>query len=370
MQRFQGRRQSAPPQRGGNPYIRPIILAGIVLLVLAGAFFLQYRLFPDGRLLGIKMQGKHPVGPLMGGSAMRINEIMSANASALSDADGATPDWIEVTNAGPSPVDLKDYTLAKSADSQARFTFPEHVLQSGECVVVFADSRLRNAAGDEYHAPFRLSAAGDTLLLFNAVGTAIDTVSIPPLAQDVAYRRLDGNAWEQTREYTPGLPNTAENHRSLREVLVESPLRITELMASNAEHAPDELGQFHDYIEIYNASTEAISLKGYRLSDTREMAGKWHFPDVQIGPGEYRIVYASGLDRQDADGGLHTSFRLSSAGESVVLANADGQLLDAVDFPSLNANQVYSRQADGSWTVELPPTPGAANRIEASGGEE
>ena len=297
----------------------------------------------------------------MSGSSLRVNEVMTANKTALLDESGETPDWIEIINTGGAPLNLEDYTLAKESNANAQFAFPALRLDAGESVLVFADSRLRNAPGGELHAPFRLSSGGDTLLLFNPAGTAIDSVNIPALGQDEVYCRGANGAWERSGEYTPGLANTRANYESLLAVRLESPVRVTEVCASNTGLAPDENGLYHDYIELYNASSEAVSLKGWRLSDERGNTAKWQFPAVELGAGQYMLVYASGLDGQDADGRLHTSYKLSSAGESVVLANAKGQLLDAVDFPALDANQAWSRRADGSWTADLAPTPGGAN---------
>ena len=83
------------------------------------------------------------------------------------------------------------------------------------------------------------------------------------------------------------------------------------------------------------------------------------FPDVTLGPGEFLIVYASGLDVQEGSE-LHANFKLSAEGEQVVLADSAGRLIEIVSFDNLKADQAYSKQPEtGVWTTGLSPTPGS-----------
>jgi hypothetical protein len=75
--------------------------------------------------------------------------------------------------------------------------------------------------------------------------------------------------------------------------------------------------------------------------------------------GEYRVVYASGLNRSDANY-PHAGFGLSSEGEAVVLADNTGRVVDRVEFGLLSENTAWKKNADGSWSSGQP-TPGAAN---------
>ena len=93
------------------------------------------------------------------------------------------------------------------------FVFPQRTLAPGECVLVFADSTYADGA-DGYHAPFSLKAAGDTLMLFNPAGVAVEAINIPALAQNTVYRRVDGG-WEVSAQYTPGMENTEESYQAM-----------------------------------------------------------------------------------------------------------------------------------------------------------
>ena len=347
---------------GGGGWKRDVLtlaVGGLIVAVLA--LMLQMR-WPEGFPLSKEGAARveNMVTEIYYGGPLRINEIMTANRRTLAGEDGNTPDWIEVANVGNSTVNLAGYTLAKRDNGSGTFKFPEIELEPGECVLVLADSRLRAEAGKPLHAPFRLSSAGDTLMLFSPARMAIDTVNIPALGSDCSYARTDDAAWEISTSPTPGLPNDPQNARALTEISGDSPVILSEIVASNDSALAAEDGMYYDYIELYNRSSEAVNLSGWYLSDDALQLRKWSFPEVTIAPGEYLVVHASGLNRRDDPGHLHTSFSLSSEGEQVCLTNAQGQLMDRTEYELLKSDVAWALGADGSWTTATP-TPGRAN---------
>ncbi len=76
---------------------------------------------------------------------------------------------------------------------------------------------------------------------------------------------------------------------------------INEFMSSNLNTIADEDGDFPDWIELYNASPDNISLGGYSLSDNPDRPQKWVFPDIDLAPGQFLLVFASGKDRKRSD---------------------------------------------------------------------
>ena len=340
-----------------------IIIAIIGIAVIAAAFVWQ-AFNTDGFRLVTKDSGETPVvTEIHAADAVRLNEVMSANDSAWYTESGETADWVEVINTSNDTIDIGGYVIAQTADDTNRFVFPSTVLAPGETAVVFCDRLNHNTAGYEYHAPFAISRNGDTLMLFNPTGTAVDSVNIPGLANNTVYSRVDSLTWEITSEYTPGMANTSENHASITDVTVESPVQVTEIMARNATYDNDGSGMYYDYIEIYNSSSGEIDISGYHLSDDRNDVMKWTFPKgTVIGAGQYILVYASGEDRE----GLYAGFGLSSEGEAVVLSNDKGQLIQIVEFGLSASDQAWSLDQDGTFKNTLPPTPGMANTIESA----
>lgn len=334
-------------------------IACVLALLLQGAWpngfpLVEHQASDTGVVLEMVSEIYSP-GPV------RLNEIVTSNRRTLVLDNEASPDWIEVANISATPVNIGGYTLSKAADDARVFTFPEITLDAGECILVYADSRLRETAGEDLHAPYRLSSAGDTLMLFNAGGTAIDTVNIPALEGDQAYARRDTSLWETYSPATPGAENSDAGYQSLQTPMANSPVVLSELMTTNANTYPDENSQYSDYIELHNVSGETVELTGWYLSDDVENPRKWKFPELQLGAGEYLVVHASKLDRKDDPAHLHTNFALSSEGEEVLLVNPQGRIADRVKVDLLKADKAWSIGSDGNWGGSAAPTPGKAN---------
>ncbi len=355
-----------PPakRRGGKGDLIVLSIFGLIAIIVA---FIYQSTHPEGFTLSNDdtQSENDTVTEIHAITDIRLNEIMSANDSALYTEDGESADWVEILNTGTLPADLSGITLAKNEKSTDRFIFPSMTLEPGECVIVFCDSKNRNTVDYELHAPFSISRAGDTLMLFSARGTAVDSVNVPDLQNNESYMRVDDATWSVTSEYTPGLLNTSENYKSLAVVMVESPVEITEIMAKNASYAAPN-GGLYDYIELHNASDSAVDISGWHVSDARSDVMKYAIPDGTSIPADgYLLIWCTGADSAAGDF-LAASFKLSTEGESVVLSNEKGQLVDAIDYPLLKADEAYAKQSDGSFTTSTAPTPGMANTQESA----
>ena len=248
--------------------------------------------------------------------------------------------------------------MRESEPSRA-FAFPGGTLAAGGRVVVLADGS--NGASDgAYHAPFRLSSAGETILLLDAAGNTLDRLEIPALGENQVYCRDDSGAWQRSAAPTPGEPNRVESASEIAKTttVMSGALEITEVMTRNVTYCPDAQGRAHDWVELHNASNAPVSLSGWSLSDDAQKRGKWTFPDATIPAGGYLIVYCSGTSGDASE--LHASFRLSGEGTQVILTCADGQTASMADVPALEKDQSWSKQG-GGWTKALSPTPGQSN---------
>ena len=350
-------RPAAAPRQGGVPRRHPLLpfaLACVCALVLG---VVLQALLPNGFSLSGAPAGEAvaAVAEIEASDTVQINEVMTANGRLFRDSAGRTPDWIEVRNASGEMVELEGWTLARGAEESHMFIFPQRTLAPGECVLVFADSTYEDGA-DGYHAPFSLKAAGDTLMLFNPAGVAVEAINIPALAQNTVYRRVDGG-WEVSAQYTPGMENTEESYRAMTTAVTGSDVVVSEVMSGNTRTLAAEDGQYYDYIELVNLSGADVDISGWYLSDDAADTMAWRIPDGTVVPaGGYLLFYASGNDA-----GMHTNFRLSAEGEAAVLTNAKGQIVSIADYDILDPDQAFSRRADGSYTTDLAPTPGAAN---------
>ncbi|MBM3977365.1 MAG: hypothetical protein FJ299_10285 [Planctomycetes bacterium] len=138
---------------------------------------------------------------------------------------------------------------------------------------------------------------------------------------------------------------------------------FNEVLARNQTVLADEMGQFEDYVELYNRSSATVDLSGMYMTDNLLTPTEWQIPAGTLLPAGSTILFWA--DEDLTDGPLHADFKLSSTGETVALFGTDGATLIAsltfgpqeidVATGSLfdGANQAYSL---------LDPTPNASNQ--------
>jgi hypothetical protein len=145
---------------------------------------------------------------------------------------------------------------------------------------------------------------------------------------------------------------------------------INEIMALNAYTIEDEDGEPGDWIELYNRSGVAISLEGTGASDDYDNPFRWVFPDVNIYPEEFLLVWATGKDRNDPLRPLHTNFSISRYSEDLLLTAPDGTRLDEIPPVPVPLDASFGRSPDGSEPLFYfnQPTPGSSNSTAISHG--
>lgn len=141
---------------------------------------------------------------------------------------------------------------------------------------------------------------------------------------------------------------------------------INELLASNQAVNLDEDGDASDWLELYNAGTQAVNLSGYTITDNAGQPAQWVFPEITLAPASYLLVWASGKNRPDP-AHLHTNFKLGGSGEFLGLFDPTGAVVDSLTFGAQTTDVSYGRLPDGSVTLVFmqTPTPAAANRGDA-----
>ncbi|MFO8036801.1 MAG: CotH kinase family protein [Anaerolineales bacterium] len=142
----------------------------------------------------------------------------------------------------------------------------------------------------------------------------------------------------------------------------QSKIVITEVMSSNSLTILDGFGLSSDWIEFYNSGDEVINLEGAGLSTNMDEPMMWVFPDFEIGPKEYKIVYASGLDEVDSSGNLHLNFKLNAErGETLYFTSALGTLISTIELPAMDSDISYGLNEEGEWLYFNHPTPNEKN---------
>ena len=137
---------------------------------------------------------------------------------------------------------------------------------------------------------------------------------------------------------------------------------INEVMAYNTSTIQNpQLLLFTDWIELHNRNDQSVDLTDYALTDEKDEPDKWMFPAATIiHPGQYLLVWADNPDHQLA--GLHASFKLDVAGETLYLTKPDSALvLDSITFNRQFENVSFGRNNNDEHVYMSNPTPGNPN---------
>ncbi|RLD47215.1 MAG: hypothetical protein DRI94_14130, partial [Bacteroidetes bacterium] len=103
-----------------------------------------------------------------------------------------------------------------------------------------------------------------------------------------------------------------------------------------------------------------INLSGVYLSDKTTDIFKWKFPDTVITANNYLIIWA---DNSTNEAGLHSNFKLSASGESVILSNYDSTTIDIINFGTQHTDTSYGRYPNATGNFQfLQPTFSAYNQ--------
>ena len=135
---------------------------------------------------------------------------------------------------------------------------------------------------------------------------------------------------------------------------------ISEFMANNDDTLVDSEGESSDWIEIFNATSTAVDLTGWSLTDDPTMLGKWNFANgTMIPPRGHLLVFASGKSLPG-----HASFRLSDAeGSYLALVDPGSSVVSEFNgYPKQKEDISYGRY--GTYLEEgflLEATPGEPN---------
>ena len=117
-----------------------------------------------------------------------INEFMASNDVTQADQDEEFDDWVELYNNGTESIDLSGYFLSDDPDNLSKWEFPAGTSIGADAyLIIWADSDTLQTG---LHANFKLSAAAESIVLIDDLGTIIDEVSYVDQSADISYGRL------------------------------------------------------------------------------------------------------------------------------------------------------------------------------------
>lgn len=282
-------------------------------------------------------------------SPLVISEVLLSQAGV--PYQGEIRDVVEIRNRSTETVSTLGWHLSDGADPYD-CPLPEMELAPGECLVVVCGADRTG---------FSL-AEGETVYL-----TGPDYRIAPPvkcLAQPGQSMGLQPGGGEMAygfMEVTLGYGNEAENTLLFQQGQMPQGLRISEVMSANRSYLRGAYGTTCDWIELYNASAEAVELSQYRLSDDAGNPGKYPLPELTLDPGEYCVILLSEDPTNLPRGYAVVNFAISSEGEQLYLS-LEGQIQDYVMVPRLEVDLSYGRSGkDGNYGPLSKVTPGYEN---------
>lgn len=134
-------------------------------------------------------------------------------------------------------------------------------------------------------------------------------------------------------------------------------LIISEVVSSNSNSLVDPIFGQPDWIELYNNTDTTINLKDYSIIENT--ANKFSFPEMELGPGEYLLVYCCGQPEGVESDAVCTGYKLSKNGCVLTLSSPNGAV-QTLDVPALETDLAWGLDADGTYKYFIP-TPGEPN---------
>ena len=297
-----------------------------------------------------------------------VNEFLASNDTGITDEAGEFEDWIEIYNAGEQPADIGGMYITDDLSDRTKWQIPTTdpnatTIPAGGHLLLWADNTPEAGI---LHVNVKLGSGGEAVglsHLSNGVVEILDSITFGPQTTDISYGRFpDGNPlFREFETPTPGAPN---------ELPFTGSLFINEFLASNDSGITDEAGDFEDWIEVYNASDEAVDIGGMYITDDLSNPTLWQIPatdptSTTIPAKGYLVLWA---DKDTLAGPLHVNIKLGSGGEQiglVELIGADIGFLDSLTFGPQQGDVSQGRFPDGSETIVdfYEPTPGSTNVI-------
>ncbi|MCL5795852.1 MAG: lamin tail domain-containing protein [Patescibacteria group bacterium] len=253
-----------------------------------------------------------------------INEIFPHPAS------GSKNEFIEIYNPTNMPVDLSDWQL----DDIANGGSSPYKINSGTIISAYGYLAFYKS-----ETSIALNDSGDTVRLLNPGGEEIFSVSYTESEKDLIYARDISDIWYWTKQATPGAINADK-------IQYSKSVFINEILADPSE------GTDSEFIEIYNASNQAIDLSGWYIDDAKDSGSSPYKigEGTIIEPNSYQVFYHK-----------TTNISLNNDGDSARLINPLGEEVSSIPYPKSEKNSSYIRTNNGTWLFTNKITPGKIN---------
>ena len=328
-----------------------------------------------------------------------INELMSSNGFTIPDEDGDYSDWIEIFNQEDSVVNLSGYGLSDDTTTPFQWVLPDLTIAPKDHLLIFASDKNRT----EYVRNW------ETVIDWGDIWKYILGTSEPP----AAWKNLgfDDQLWSSgpsgfgygDNDDSTIVPSNTNSVYIRKIFSVEDVNDITMAVLhvdyddafvaylNGVEVARANIGTvnippaynesattFTEPVIVYGGSPNTYIIQNYQsLLQNGDNVLAIQVHNYGTGSSDLTLIpfLSLGMSSVPANPNganplldlpnkfLHTNFKLSSTGETVVLTNSQNVTIDEVTFGSIGPDISYGRQPDGSntWFLFAEATPGDSN---------
>ncbi|MGZ4054558.1 MAG: CotH kinase family protein [Bacteroidia bacterium] len=330
-----------------------------------------------------------------------INEVSSASVSTYLDEDNSQEDWIEFYNSSPVAINMNGYKITSQENGKNNsWTFPSIIIKPHNYLTIFCSGKNRKAYFDHWEVPvyannpwkyflgttdppttWRSIAFDDSSWLTGnggiGYGDGDDSTIIPPV--NSVFMRKSFTIADTSKiptallllDYDDGFVaylNDVEIARSNVGIYGDHPAYNTSAYAEH-EATVYSTGNYSGAYYVSPALIDSALKPGVNVFSIQVhnysggMDDLSAIPYFLIGVDDTTVTYFP----FPAHVNLHTDFNLNSTGQTLILKDASGNIVDQQTIGSMALNNTYGRRPDGAnnWYYFNAPTPDTSNNTSA-----
>ncbi len=335
------------------------------------------------------------------GQTIQINEIVSSNTDLHFDEDGDSPDWIEIYNYSDQTLNLSGVGITDDPEDLSKWVFPSMVIEPDDFLVIFASDKDRTELVNQWDAKIDW---GDSWHYWVGLSAPVDDWELPETDISFWSTGNSGFGYGDNDDNTT-IPQTISIYIK-KEFIVDDPSIVNKMIfhldyddgyvayLNGIEFSRRNLGPVGSSVyynttttglheaEIYSGGSpepEEIDLASFPLeTGTNTLAIEVHnyshnssdlscIPFLTLGYNtEIENISEPNPLLNLPAAYLHTNFKLSSDGETILISDSNEVILDSITFGSIQTNMSLGRLNEGeNWFIFDEPTPGTTNTGES-----
>ncbi len=325
-----------------------------------------------------------------------INELMSSNLQSIKDEDGDNSDWMELYNFSNSAINLLNFSLSDDISKLTKWVFPKVNLEPHQHLLIFASDKDRNKAIIDWNT---IIAEG------NIWKYELGNSEPPSNWNSIQYNDNDWQSGPTGIGYSDGDDSTivastislyarksftinnldeieaAVLHIDYDDAFVAY-LNGTEIARNNigiagippaynqtANTAREALMYQGGKPEAYNIQgidsllVEGENVLAVQIHNTANSSDLSFIPFFTLAYNSKQVQSVVPQILELPKINLHTNFKISSSGETIILSDAKGNIIDSIFSGDIPTDLSRGRFPDGSnnWVLFTKPTPGFIN---------